>query len=236
MKFKFAMPPTGRRMALALGLLALGAAGGLTLTGESAAQTAAKPAGASSGPTESVILAGGCFWCVESDFDKVPGVLETVSGYAGGQTPNPTYRQVSAGGTGHFEVVKVTYDPAKVSYGQLISYFWRTVDPVDAGGQFCDRGESYKTAIFALTPEQAGQAEASKAKAEKVLGKAIVTPVITLDPKGFTSAEDYHQDYHNTNSLKYKYYRYACGRDARLTELWGDAAGKWPPPTDAPQS
>ena len=222
MKTKFTMPPVGRRLALALGLLR-GA------TAASAAQDTPLAA------TESVILAGGCFWCVESDFDKVPGVVETVSGYAGGHTPNPTYKMVSAGGTGHLEVVRITYDPAKVSFGQLISYFWRTVNPTDAGGQFCDRGDSYRTAIFVSSPEQRKLAEDSKAGIEKLLGRPVVTPVIPLDPASFTPAEDYHQDFHNTNNLKYSFYRYRCGRDERLADLWGDAAGKWPP-APVPQS
>jgi len=202
---------------LALALAAFAAAGGAA-----AAQEAPK--------TEAAIFAGGCFWCVESDFDKVPGVLETVSGYAGGHAPNPTYKQVSAGGTGHREVVRVTFDPSKVSFPQLVSYFWRAVDPLDAGGQFCDRGESYTTAIYATSPEQLEQARAGKAEAERLLGKPVATLVEPLDPKAFTAAEDYHQNYHQTNSLKYAYYRWGCGRDARLEALWGAAAGKWPPP------
>ncbi|WP_211103838.1 peptide-methionine (S)-S-oxide reductase MsrA [Skermanella pratensis] len=222
MKIDFTMPPVGRRLALALGLL-LGATAGCAAQGMPPAAT------------ESVILAGGCFWCVESDFDKVPGVVETVSGYAGGHTPNPTYKMVSAGGTGHLEVVRITYDPAKVSFGQLVSYFWRTINPTDAGGQFCDRGDSYRTAIFATSPEQRKLAEDSKAGIERLLGKPVVTPVIPLDPDSFTPAEDYHQDFHNTNNLKYSFYRYRCGRDARLADLWGDAAGKWPP-APVPQS
>ncbi|WP_207482224.1 peptide-methionine (S)-S-oxide reductase MsrA [Arenibaculum pallidiluteum] len=186
--------------------------------------------------TETAILAGGCFWCVESDFDKVPGVLETVSGFAGGHVANPTYRQVTAGGTGHREVVRVTFDPARVSFTQLVSYFWRTIDPVDGGGQFCDRGESYTTAIYATTPAQLEQAQASKAEIERRLGRKIETVVAALDAKEFFPAEAYHQNYHETHSLKYAYYRYACGRDARLEKLWGPAAGKWPPPADQPGS
>lgn len=217
-----------KTLALALGL-ALGAAAG-------AAQAQQGPApGTQATRTESAVFAGGCFWCVESDFDKVPGVLETVSGYAGGHTPNPTYKAVSAGGTGHLEAVRVTYDPSKVSYPQLVAYFWRTVDPLDAGGQFCDRGESYATALFPSDPEQAAEAERAKARIEGVLGKPVATRVVPLSPAAFTPAEGYHQNYHQTNSLKYTYYRYRCGRDARLQELWGEAAGKWPPP-DAPAS
>src|SRR4051812_33927649 len=189
------------------------------------AGTTAAASAEMAGKTESVILAGGCFWCVESDFDKVPGVLETVSGYAGGTFPNPTYERHP----GHREVVRVTYDPAKVTFPQLVSYFWRTIDPLDGGGQFCDRGDAYTTAIYALSPEQADQANQSKAQIEGVLGKKVATPVVQLDPKGFTEAEGYHQNYHAINSIKYSFYRYSCGRDARLKQLWGDDAGKWPP-------
>jgi len=222
----------GRRFVLPLGFLFAAMAGGAVVAESAAQQTGTGSAMMADQRTESVILAGGCFWCVESDFDKVPGVLETVSGYAGGRTPNPTYKMVSAGGTGHREVVRVTYDPAKVSFPELAAYFWRTIDPVDGGGQFCDRGESYTTAIYATSPEQAEQAGKSKARIESVLGKPVATPVIQLDPNAFTPAEGYHQNYHNTNSIKYTYYRYSCGRDARLKELWGDAAGKWPPPAE----
>jgi peptide-methionine (S)-S-oxide reductase len=203
--------PLLARAAVALGLLCAG-----TATAAAAEVTAR---------TESVILAGGCFWCVESDFDKVPGVLETVSGYAGGTFPNPTYERHP----GHREVVRVTYDPAKVTFPQLVSYFWRTIDPLDGGGQFCDRGEAYTTAIYALSPEQEILANQSKAQVEGAIGKKLVTPVIQLDPKSFTQAEGYHQNYHTINSIKYSYYRYSCGRDARLKALWGDDAGKWPP-------
>jgi len=233
MDHKSASPVRRRGMAVALGLLLATAVGGIAIA-ESAAQNPAPAEATPAGKqTESVILAGGCFWCVESDFDKVPGVLETVSGYAGGHTPNPTYRMVSSGGTGHREVVRVTYDPAQVGLPQLMSYFWRTIDPLDAGGQFCDRGESYTTAIFATTADQAKQAEQSKAQIEKILGKPVATPVIRIDPAQFTAAEDYHQNYHTKSSIKYTYYRYSCGRDARLGDLWGDAAGKWPPPGES---
>jgi len=125
--------------------------------------------------------------------------------------------------------VRVTYDPAKVTFPQLVSYFWRTIDPLDGGGQFCDRGEAYTTAIYALSPEQVEQANRSKAQVEGVLGKKVATPVVQLDPDSFTEAEGYHQNYHTINSIRYSYYRYRCGRDARLKELWGEDAGKWPP-------
>ncbi len=170
---------------------------------------------------EVATFAGGCFWCVESDFDKVPGVLRTISGYTGGLLKNPTYKQVSAGGTGHREAVQIFYDSKKVSYEKLLDIFWRSVDPTDAGGQFCDRGRSYETAIFANSPAQRRLAEASKQKLNKseVLKKPIVTPIETAG--AFYPAEDYHQDYYKKNPLRYKFYRYACGRDARVGEVWG---------------
>jgi peptide-methionine (S)-S-oxide reductase len=173
---------------------------------------------------ETAILAGGCFWCVEADFDKIEGVVSTTSGYTGGTVENPTYKQVTAGGTGHYEAVRIVYDPAKVGYRQLIDHFWRTVDPTDAGGQFCDRGESYRTAVFAHSPEQRQAAEASKQQADQELKGEIVTPV--LEASAFYPAEDYHQDYYEKNPLRYQYYRWSCGRDQRLEELWGDAAAK----------
>jgi peptide-methionine (S)-S-oxide reductase len=173
--------------------------------------------------TEVATFAGGCFWCVESDFDKVEGVISTVSGYMGGKTPNPTYKEVSNGGTGHLEVVQVTFDPAKVSYKKLVEHFWRTIDPYDAGGQFCDRGESYTTAIFTLTPEQKKIAEESKAELAKngPLKQPIATVVRDAGP--FTAAEDYHQDFYIKNPARYKFYRYGCGRDQRLETIWGKA-------------
>jgi len=180
------------------------------------------------------VLAGGCFWCVESDFESVPGVSKVVSGYTGGTTANPTYKQVGHGGTGHYEAVQITYNPSQVSYERLIYLFLRSVDPTDAGGQFCDRGDSYRTAIFVSNKAERAIAEAAIAKAQKDLGRKIVTPV--LDAKPFYKAEDYHQDYYKgtktvitRQGLKsqadaYKFYRNACGRDKRVTALWGDAA------------
>ncbi len=175
---------------------------------------------------ETAIFAGGCFWCIESDFDKIDGVLETTSGYTGGRSANPTYKQVSAGGTGHIEALEVKYDPAKVSYEELLTAFWHSVDPTDAGGQFCDRGESYQTTIFAVTPEQLKAAKASK----KALGKSgelrnpVVTPIRTASE--FYDAEDYHQNYYEKNPLRYKFYRYRCGRDQRVKQVWGANAYK----------
>jgi peptide-methionine (S)-S-oxide reductase len=165
------------------------------------------------------VFAGGCFWCVEADFDKVEGVLETVSGYTGGRVEDPTYEQVSAGGTGHREAVKLSYDPERVSYETLVEIFFRTVDPLDAGGQFCDRGESYETAIFVEGERQREIAEAERREAEAALGADVVTPI---EPLGaFWPAEGYHQDYYEKNPLKYRFYRWRCGRDARIEELWG---------------
>ena len=177
---------------------------------------------ASAQQLEKAIFAGGCFWCVESDFDKVPGVVETVSGYTGGKTENPTYKQVSAGGTGHYEAVEITYDPAKVSYGALLTAFWHSVDPTDGGGQFCDRGQSYQTAVFVANEKQRGIAEASKNAAERMLGKPIVSPILAAAQ--FYAAEDYHQNYYERNPIHYRYYRWGCGRDQRVKEVWGEHA------------
>ncbi len=173
---------------------------------------------------EVAIFAGGCFWCVESDFDTVPGVLTTVSGYTGGLLIDPTYRQVTAGGTGHREAVKIEYDPKTVTYETLLEIFWRSVDPTDAGGQFCDRGQSYETAIFAVSPEQQAAAEASKKKLEEsgVLDKPVVTPIAQAGE--FYPAEDYHQDYYKKNPVRYKVYRFRCGRNARVEAVWGEEA------------
>ena len=181
----------------------------------------ATPAPSPSGETETAIFAGGCFWCTEADFEKVPGVVSAVSGYTGGTLKDPTYEQVSAGGTGHYEAVRVTYDPAQVSYKQLVDYYFRTVDPTDAGGQFCDRGDSYRTAIFVGGPEERRIAEAEKVEAGATLADEVVTPVLPAAP--FYEAEAYHQDYYKANSLKYRFYRTRCGRDARLAGLWGSA-------------
>lgn len=170
-------------------------------------------------------FAGGCFWCVESDFDHVPGVTKTISGYTGGIIKNPTYRQVTAGNSGHIEAVQIYFDPSKTSYEKLLDVFWRSIDATDSGGQFCDRGASYATAIFANSPEQKRIAEASRAKLKKsgVLER-VVTPVLTAGT--FYPAEGYHQDYYTKNPLRYKFYRLSCGRDARVKELWGDQAHK----------
>ncbi len=165
------------------------------------------------------VFAGGCFWCVEADFDKVDGVIETVSGYTGGTLENPDYRKVTQGKTGHYEAVKVTYDPSKVSYNDLASYFVRHIDPTDATGQFCDKGESYRSAIFVSGQGERDVAEKTLGAAEETLGQNVVTKV--LPAATFWPAEDYHQDYYIRSAVKYGYYRKACGRDARLEQLWG---------------
>lgn len=179
---------------------------------------------------ETAIVAGGCFWCVESDFEGVEGVSDVVSGYTGGDLQNPTYRNHD----GHFEAVRITFDPAVISYGDVIAGFLRSVDVLDAGGQFCDRGESYRTAIFVQDAAQRTAAQAAVAEAEAVLGATIVTPV--LDAGTFWIAEAYHQDYYRSSEIvltragpkqkanAYKFYRKACGRDARVRELWGAQA------------
>ena len=169
-------------------------------------------------------FAGGCFWCVESDFDAVPGVVETISGYTGGTVDNPTYKQVSEGGTGHREAVQIRYDPKQVSYERLLHIFWRSVDPTDDGGQFCDRGESYQTAIFAGNREERRLAESSKEALEQsmVLDEPVVTPI---EPAGeFYPAEGYHQDYYTKNPVRYRFYRFSCGRDSRVQQVWGRQA------------
>ena len=172
----------------------------------------------------SAVFAGGCFWCVESDFDKVDGVIDTISGYTGGHVAKPTYKQVSGEDTGHYEAVKVTYDPDVVTYDYLVSYFLHHVDPTDADGQFCDKGDSYRTAIFVSNPEERTIAEADIAAVEAsgVLPAPVVTQVISADT--FWPAEDYHQDYYIKNPIKYRYYRASCGRDGRVKELWGESA------------
>jgi methionine-S-sulfoxide reductase len=165
-------------------------------------------------------FAGGCFWCMEPPFDELEGVVATISGYAGGRVPNPSYEQVSTGSTGHLEVVQVTYDPTKVGYDTLLDVFWRNVDPTDGKGQFCDRGEQYTTAIFVHDEEQRRLAEASKKALSEsgVLDEAVVTPI--RDAVEFYEAEDYHQDYYKKNKLRYKLYRLGCGRDRRLRQVW----------------
>lgn len=204
------------RRALLVGLL-LGAVG---LAGTARAQALQPPPAPG---LRTAAFAGGCFWCMEQPFEKLDGVTEVVSGYTGGTVANPTYRQVGGGRTGHKEAVQVTYDPARVTYERLLDVFWRNVDPLDAGGQFCDRGEEYATAVYTGDAEQRDLAERSRAAVRERLGRPVATEIVDAGP--FYRAEDYHQDYAATHPIRYRYYRYTCGRDARLRQLWGDEAG-----------
>lgn len=180
---------------------------------------AAPPAQAQRAGLQTAVFAGGCFWSVEANFEAMPGVVSAVSGFAGGRTANPSYDQVVGGGTGHLEAVQVTFDPARVTYRQLVDRFWRTIDPTDADGQFCDRGASYRTAVFA-TAAQRPAAEASRAAAATVLaGKRFITPV--LNAARFWPAETYHQDFARLNPVRYAGYSRFCGRAARLRAVWG---------------
>ncbi len=173
--------------------------------------------------TESAVFAGGCFWCMEPPFDKLDGVVSTTSGYIGGHVEEPTYKQVVGGRTGHAEAVQVVYDPARVSYQELLDVFWRNVDPVDARGQFCDKGDQYRSAVFYEGDDQKRAAEESKVSLEASgrFQEPIVTEIVPATT--FYPAEDYHQDYYLKNPLRYKYYRFGCGRDRRLKKLWEDA-------------
>ena len=169
------------------------------------------------------IFAGGCFWCTESDFEKLPGVISAESGYTGGKLPNPTYDSVSAGGTGHTEAVRVTYDPATVSYAKLVEFFWRTIDPTEKDHQFCDRGSQYRSGIYWGSDAERQVAEASRDRlAQSGMFKTIYTEVKKADP--FYLAEDYHQDYYKKNTVRYNYYRLSCGRDAQLKRVWKSQA------------
>lgn len=220
-----------KRFAAALAVLATAAFVFPALAEAPPAATPAKSATALATPTKApapakaaiAVFAGGCFWCVESDFDKVPGVTSTISGYTGGRVKNPSYEDVTSETSGHREAVKITYDPAKVSYAQLVDYFFHHIDPTDSGGQFCDRGESYTTAIFVASPQQRAVAEKAKTAAAATLKKPIATSI--LDLTVFYPAEDYHQNYYKTNPGHYAFYRSACGRDARVRQVWGKAAG-----------
>ena len=177
----------------------------------------ARPANA-----QTALFAGGCFWSAERDVEAIPGVVDAVSGFAGGSVRNPTYMQVVRGGTGHVEAIQVIYDPARISYAQLVRRFLRTIDPTDGGGQYCDRGPSYHTAIFALNPAQRRDAQAAVAEANRILRGRVVTPV--RGPAPFYAAEAYHQDYARRNPGHYNRYRQGCGKDARLREVWGAQA------------
>lgn len=179
----------------------------------------------SSGPSAIATFGSGCYWCTESDFDKLPGVIETVSGFMGGATPNPTYEEVSDGGTGHVEVVQVTYDPTRVSYAALVDHYWRHTDVLDGRGQFCDRGETYRPVIFAH--DQSQEETARTAKAALDASKRFSKPVaVAIEPAArFWPGPREHQDYYRTHALRYKFYRAGCDRDARLKKLWGSEAG-----------
>jgi peptide-methionine (S)-S-oxide reductase len=174
---------------------------------------------------EKAVLAGGCFWCMEAPFDQFPGVVSVLPGYIGGKKKNPTYKEVSAGGTGHAEAVQIVYDPAKISYEKLLAVYWHNIDPTVSNRQFCDTGNQYRSAIFFNTEEQRRIALQSRAALEK--NKPFKETVVTeITPAGeFYPAEEYHQHYYKKNPLRYKYYRNGCGRDQRLKELWGNAAG-----------
>jgi peptide-methionine (S)-S-oxide reductase len=196
----------------------LAAAAALAVAASSLAQESTMPEDGQAVAT----FAGGCFWCMEPPYDKLDGVTATTSGYTGGNKPDPTYQEVSSGGTGHIEAVQVTYDPSKVTYEELLEVFWRNVDPLDAGGQFCDRGSQYRTGIFVHDHEQRRLAEASKQALVDSgrFDRPIVTEIEDAGP--FYPAEDYHQDYYEKNPIRYKFYRWNCVRDQRLAELWGE--------------
>jgi peptide-methionine (S)-S-oxide reductase len=201
--------------ALAVAAIALGASA-------AAEDQAAMPA---AGQTAIATFAGGCFWCMEPPFDKLAGVLSTTSGYTGGSKVDPTYHEVSDGGTGHAEAVEITYDPSKITYQDLLEVYWHSVDPLDPGGQFCDRGSQYRTAIFYHGDEQKRAAMASKQALvdSKRFALPIATEIVAAGP--FYAAEDYHQNYYQVNPVRYKFYRWNCGRDARLETLWGKPPG-----------
>ncbi len=209
------------RWFLAGAVLALPIMPALAQTGAPLPGTKATASGP--GPTAVATFAGGCFWCMEGPFDKLPGVISTTSGYTGGQKVNPTYEEVSAGSTGHTESVQVKYDPTKVSYDKLLDVFWHNIDPTVADRQFCDRGSQYRSGIFVHDEAQRRAAEASKAAIDKIkpFKEPILTPIVAASQ--FWPAEEYHQDYYLKNPVRYKYYRAGCGRDARLKQLWGAA-------------
>ena len=218
--------PTGavsHRLAAFAFALAFAAAGLAGHAAPAEAQGSAPAAAQGSAPaaTARAIFAGGCFWCVEADFDKVPGVLSTTSGYIGGRTPNPTYEQVSRNTTGHAEAVEIAFDPTKVSYETLLAKYWRTIDPTTVDRQFCDTGSPYRTAIFATDAAHLEAARRSLAEVQRT--KPFAEPIVTrIEQAGpFYPAEAYHQDYYLKNPVRYRYYRSSCGRDARLEALWG---------------
>ncbi len=191
----------------------------LAAAGSGSADAQTRPSVPAAAARDTATFAGGCFWCVEEAFDKAAGVVETTSGYAGGRTRNPTYEQVSAGGTGHAEVVQVVFDPRRTSYAKLLEVFWRNVDPLTPNRQFCDEGAQYRSAIFYHDAEQRRLAEASK----RALAGRFREPVVTeISPVGaFWPAEEYHQDYYEKNPARYHFYKFSCGRARRLSQVWG---------------
>ncbi len=184
------------------------------------------PAAPVAAATEEAVLAGGCFWCLEHDLEDLPGVLDVESGFSGGKLAKPTYRQVSAGGTGHQEVVRVRFDNTRIRYDRLLRAYWRNIDPFDGGGQFCDRGESYRPVIFTTSATQAVEARNSLVAAARELGKPAAALKVAIRPLSrFWPAESYHQNYARRNAVPYRYYRWSCGRDRRLKAVWGGRAG-----------
>ncbi len=217
--------PSLRRLLLsllALSLFSLGVPLSFFAVSLTFAENGETPVTAKTGPggLGVAIFAGGCFWCMEGPFDHLPGVVSTTSGYTGGHVDKPSYKQVSAGNTGHAEAVKVVFDPTKIGYASLLDVFWHNIDPLDAGGQFCDRGSQYRSEIFYSNEEQKALALASREQLDRdnVLGKPVVTAITPAST--FYPAESYHQNYYLKNPLRYKYYRYRCGRDQRLEQLW----------------
>ncbi len=209
----------GLRGALAaIGIAGLVASVGLLRLDASADETAVDDSGLAR-----ATFAGGCFWCMEPPFDELDGVVSTISGYTGGRAANPSYEEVSMGGTGHVEAVQVLFDPETVSYETLLDVFWKNVDPTDSGGQFCDRGSQYIAAIFALDQEQLRLAKASKRELieSKRIERAIVTPIVA-EAGPFYPAEEYHQDYYEKHPIRYRLYRRGCGRDRALERLWAE--------------
>jgi len=192
--------------------------------------TLSRPAPAFAAAPQQAVFAGGCFWCLEHDLQTRAGVLDVVSGYSGGRLANPTYRQVSSGGTGHQEVVQVRFDPERISYSELLRAYWRNIDPFDGGGQFCDRGRSYRPVIFTANAGQLQQARASAAAAAQELQQPATSLAVAIRPlERFWPAEAYHQNYAEHNPVQYNYYRWACGRDRRLTAVWGKRARQGAP-------
>jgi peptide-methionine (S)-S-oxide reductase len=216
------LPRRFSRMVAAIGGLLLSIATTAYAQSTDAPRAVQAPAAAESTPRTAIaIFAGGCFWCMEPPFDKLPGVISTTSGYTGGRVPNPTYDQVSAGGTGHAEAVQVKYDPARIGYAQLLEVFWRNIDPLAVDRQFCDVGDQYRSAIFPIGAEQQRLAEASKRALQDSgrFDRPIATQIVAASR--FYRAERDHQDYYKKNPVRYKFYRFNCGRDQRLEELWG---------------